>query len=434
MKRRRILPFVLVGFCALCLAALVGCGSSGGDAEEEMAKILIFSDMEVTTDTRTGFFGGRYASFEVTGTVTNNTDKPVNKDNIPALVWDDGSGNKGKLKAEMTQSKLLSGESCDVTYKEELTIDGSSIPELSFSGKVEFSGLDDVEALLNEELQGIASGYADKDAKKAEEEAAKEKEAEQKAQAKEATKSTLQACKGLIAIKAYRAAKDTEYTPKFVDVYGTNVTKDVTESKKGDPIRKAKVTDVDISEGGFFSDATVTFTLDYEDPEAKAEHEAEEERKRKEEEEKALLANATTGEKNALSSAKSYLAFEAFSYQGLVEQLEFEGYTTDEATFAVDNCGADWNEQALEDAKDYLEYSAFSYTGLIHQLEFEKFTTEQATYGADNCGADWNEQAARSAKEYLDYMSFSRSGLIDQLQFEGFTYEQAEYGANAVGL
>jgi len=80
-----------------------------------------------------------------------------------------------------------------------------------------------------------------------------------------------------------------------------------------------------------------------------------------------------------------------------------------------------------------LEYSAFSYAGLIHQLEFEQFTTEQATYGADNCGADWNEQAAKSAKNYLKYSAFSKEGLIHQLEFEGFTHEQAVYGVEANG-
>lgn len=90
-------------------------------------------------------------------------------------------------------------------------------------------------------------------------------------------------------------------------------------------------------------------------------------------------------------------------------------------------------KNALSQAKSYLSFSAFSYTGLIKQLEFEGFTNEEATYGADNCGADWNEQAAKSAKSYLDFSSFSRSGLIKQLEYEGFTAEQAEYGATAVG-
>lgn len=142
----------------------------------------------------------------------------------------------------------------------------------------------------------------------------------------------------------------------------------------------------------------------------------------------------TVGEANALRSAKNYLSFMSFSYKGLIDQLEFEGYTLAEATYAADNCGADWNAQALKSAKNYLSFSAFSYSGLIEQLEFEDYTTEEATYAADNCGADWYEQAAKSAENYLNIMPFSRSGLIEQLEFEGFTYDQAVYGAEANGL
>ncbi len=90
-------------------------------------------------------------------------------------------------------------------------------------------------------------------------------------------------------------------------------------------------------------------------------------------------------------------------------------------------------KNALKSAKSYLDYSGFSYSGLIDQLEYEGYTTEEATYAADNCGADWNEQAARTAQSYLDYSSFSRSSLIEQLEYEGFTPEQAEYGVTAVG-
>lgn len=91
-------------------------------------------------------------------------------------------------------------------------------------------------------------------------------------------------------------------------------------------------------------------------------------------------------------------------------------------------------KNALRSAKSYLGYTAFSYSGLISQLEYEKYSSEDATYAADNCGADWNEQAAKAAKQYLDYTSFSREGLIDQLLFEGYTEEQAEYGVNSVSL
>ena len=77
-------------------------------------------------------------------------------------------------------------------------------------------------------------------------------------------------------------------------------------------------------------------------------------------------------------------------------------------------------KNALRSAREYLSFSAFSYTGLIKQLEYEGYSTEEATYAADNCNANWNEQAAKSAKEYLDMSSFSRQELINQLIYGGY--------------
>jgi hypothetical protein len=91
-------------------------------------------------------------------------------------------------------------------------------------------------------------------------------------------------------------------------------------------------------------------------------------------------------------------------------------------------------KNAVAKAKSYLRYSAFSYTGLIAQLEYEQFSHADAVYGADNSGADWNEQVAKKAQSYMEYSAFSRGGLVEQLKYEGFTQAQAEYGANTVGL
>lgn len=91
-------------------------------------------------------------------------------------------------------------------------------------------------------------------------------------------------------------------------------------------------------------------------------------------------------------------------------------------------------ENALGSARDYLNLTAFSRSGLIEQLEFEGYSTEDATYAVDAVNVDWKEQAAKSAEEYLSFSSFSRSGLIEQLEFEGFSAEQAEYGVTQAGL
>lgn len=87
-------------------------------------------------------------------------------------------------------------------------------------------------------------------------------------------------------------------------------------------------------------------------------------------------------------------------------------------------------DNALRKALDYLEFTAFSYTGLYDQLIYEGFTSSEAYFAVEHCGADWNEQAVKSAKNYLSFTSFSFSGLVEQLEYKGFTHDQAEYGAS----
>jgi hypothetical protein len=196
---------------------------------------------------------------------------------------------------------------------------------------------------------------------------------------------------------------------------------------------------------------------------------------------------AATKEDKAVRKAQSYLRSSSFSYSGLIEQLEYSGFTPAEAKYGADKCGANWNEQAVKKAQSYLKYSSFSYNSLVEQLEFEGFTRSQAKYGVDhtslgaskngtsttsskeqavkkatsylrssafskkglieqlqfegfseddayyavrNCGADWNVQAAKCAKSYMRYSKMSYSDLKEQLLFEGFTSAQAEYGVN----
>lgn len=91
-------------------------------------------------------------------------------------------------------------------------------------------------------------------------------------------------------------------------------------------------------------------------------------------------------------------------------------------------------QNALRKAESYLSFGAFSRSGLIDQLTFEDFSVDDATWAVDRLEVDWNEQAAAKAETYLQMMGFSRQGLLDQLLFEGFTQEQADYGVSLTGL
>lgn len=94
----------------------------------------------------------------------------------------------------------------------------------------------------------------------------------------------------------------------------------------------------------------------------------------------------TVSQKNAIKSAKKYLEYTAFSKSGLIKQLEFEGYSNEDSTYAVSQINIDWNKQAAISAKKYLEYTSFSRDGLIKQLEFEGYSNQEATYGVDQTG------------------------------------------------
>lgn len=122
-----------------------------------------------------------------------------------------------------------------------------------------------------------------------------------------------------------------------------------------------------------------------------------------------------------------------FVSQSVEANSEINEGSTITITYSLGKEPSVGEKNALSKAKSYLNVSSFSYKGLINQLEYEGFSTEEAEYGVDNCGADWNEQAAKKAQSYMKISSFSKSGLIDQLEFEGFTTEQAEYGVAAVG-
>lgn len=100
-----------------------------------------------------------------------------------------------------------------------------------------------------------------------------------------------------------------------------------------------------------------------------------------------------------------------------------------------DDYGSILGDSALDTAKSYLNSLYFSREGLIEQLEYEGFSTSEATAAVDSLIVDWNVQAAGCARNYLrTFPDWNRSEMIDQLEYEGFTYSQAAYGADAVGL
>lgn len=142
------------------------------------------------------------------------------------------------------------------------------------------------------------------------------------------------------------------------------------------------------------------------------------------------IGNSATNFIKEINTAESHL--NEFTYNYTTNTVDYNSNSNDNNVVTTPQITLG-EKNALKKAKDYLEFMAYSYKGLSKQLEFEGFLENEIKYAVDNCGADWNEQASKKAKDYLGLMSYSRSGLIKQLEFEGFTSEQAEYGVTSVG-
>jgi hypothetical protein len=79
----------------------------------------------------------------------------------------------------------------------------------------------------------------------------------------------------------------------------------------------------------------------------------------------------TSGQKNALESARGYVDMSGFSKRGLIKQLSSsagDGYSKADATFAANNADADWKAEAVESAQNHLDMGGFSEQALIEQL------------------------------------------------------------------
>ena len=108
------------------------------------------------------------------------------------------------------------------------------------------------------------------------------------------------------------------------------------------------------------------------------------------------------------------------------------GSTKYKCKVIVENNISVYETNAVKTAKRYLEILNFSKEGLISQLKFEKFTDSEIEYAVNNCGANWNQEAYGKAKDYLKVFDFSRERLYSQLEFEGFTKSQIEYALSRI--
>ena len=98
----------------------------------------------------------------------------------------------------------------------------------------------------------------------------------------------------------------------------------------------------------------------------------------------------TVGQKNALAKAKNYSNTMYMSKKGIYKQLTSnygEGFTAEEANYAIENLDVDWKLNALEKAKSYQSTMSMSKAAIKKQLTSnygEGFTAEEAEYAIQN--------------------------------------------------
>ena len=110
--------------------------------------------------------------------------------------------------------------------------------------------------------------------------------------------------------------------------------------------------------------------------------------------------------------------------------------STTSSSFSNDYSALDYESQNCYDqAMSYLDFMAFSRNGLIHQLQHDGYTDNAISNALDlleKYYVSWDTEALKKAQEYMETFSFSQQRLYEQLIHDGFTEEQANYGASYV--
>ena len=105
---------------------------------------------------------------------------------------------------------------------------------------------------------------------------------------------------------------------------------------------------------------------------------------------------------------------------------------TSTSSFSDDYSALDYESQNCYDtAMSYLDFMAFSRNGLIHQLQHDGYADNAISNALDLLERDyvsWDTEALKKAQEYMETFSFSQQRLYEQLIHDGFTEEQANYG------
>lgn len=86
--------------------------------------------------------------------------------------------------------------------------------------------------------------------------------------------------------------------------------------------------------------------------------------------------------KKIVKKATWYVENTSSSRMEIIATLRKMEYPMEDCVAAVDSLDVDWNTQAKKAADGYLKITKFSKDELISQLQFDGFTLEEAQFGA----------------------------------------------------
>lgn len=256
----------VVAPAAVVLALLAGCGPKAAEpavaADEAEAFDLVFEDARVSCAERDGAVGGRYATFELTARVTNGTDHELSAKSMPTLA---SSGPEPTaIDCDLEPDVLAAGAGGTVSFEGMFDLYDEVVPVLGFSCGLSCAGLEDAQADLNAGLATIVAASAPVGAGEPAAADAREREREDGAMA-------MRGLVGSTAEEGLEAAKAAGYSPVFKDGQGVDVTARVKDPEDVTGVREAAIAAVDVSHGLILD--SVSFALDYTDPDAALERE-----------------------------------------------------------------------------------------------------------------------------------------------------------------
>ena len=140
-------------------------------------------------------------------------------------------------------------------------------------------------------------------------------------------------------------------------------------------------------------------------------------------------------QKEAVEKTKDYVKYDHASKANIRKQLiEWDGFSEEDAQYAVNHVKCNYKKAALETAKDYYKHNHMSKEDIQDQLtsEWDQFTEKEAQYAVKHLKVDYKKAALARAKELYKSSHLSKQAIYNALFSPDlrFTEEEAQYAVD----